>query len=45
MSLNREIGDIQLQMARRGQEMRTLREEISKLETGAGIVPEDAARK
>jgi hypothetical protein len=47
MSLNREIGDIQLQMAHRGQEMKTLREQISKLETEAGIVPQtgDAARK
>jgi hypothetical protein len=47
MSLNREIGDIQLQMARRGQEMKTLREQISKLETEAGIVPQtgDSAQK
>jgi hypothetical protein len=47
MSLNREIGDIQLQMARRGQEMKTLREQISKLETEASIVPHtgDAAQK
>jgi uncharacterized caspase-like protein len=47
MSLNREIGDIQLQMARRGQEMKTLREQISKIETEAGIVPQtgDSAQK
>jgi hypothetical protein len=47
MSLNREIGDIQLQMARRGQEMKALREQISKLETEAGIVPQtgDSAQK
>ena len=38
-SLNREIGDIQLQMARRGQEQKALREQISKLETEAGLVP------
>jgi uncharacterized caspase-like protein len=46
-SLNREIGDIQLQMARRGQEMKTLRDQISKLETDAGILPQtgDAAQK
>jgi hypothetical protein len=47
MSLNREIGDIQLQMARRGQEMKTLREQLSKLETEAGIGPQsgDSAQK
>lgn len=39
-SLNREIGDIQLQMARRGQEQKALREQISKLETEAGLVPQ-----
>jgi hypothetical protein len=47
MSLNREIGDIQLQMARRGQEQKALREQISKLETEAGLTPhaEDAKER
>jgi len=45
MSLNREIGDIQLQMARRGQEQKALRDQISKLEAEAGIPPEEATRK
>jgi hypothetical protein len=40
MSLNREIGDIQLQMARRGQEQKALRDQIGKLETEAGIAAE-----
>jgi hypothetical protein len=40
MSLNREIGDIQLQMARRGQEQKALQDQIGKLETDAGIAPE-----
>ncbi len=35
-ALNREVGDIQLQMARRGQEQRTLREQIGDLEKQAG---------
>jgi len=42
MSLNREIGDLQLQMARRGQEQKALREQISKLETEAGLAPRQA---
>jgi uncharacterized caspase-like protein len=44
-SLNREIGSIQLQMARRGQEQKTLREEIAKLEADAGIAPQGAVEK
>jgi uncharacterized caspase-like protein len=40
MSLNREVGDLQLQMARRGQEQTALRDQISKLETEAGIASE-----
>ena len=45
--LNREVGEIQLQMARRGQEQRTLREQIGKLETEAGLTPlaEDTVQK
>lgn len=36
--LNREIGSIQMQIARRGQEQRTLGEEITKLESELGLV-------
>jgi hypothetical protein len=32
-----EIGGIQMQMARRGQEMKSLREQIAKLEADLGI--------
>jgi hypothetical protein len=35
-ALNREIGGIQLQMARRGQAQKGLREEIAKLEAELG---------
>jgi hypothetical protein len=35
-TLNREVGDIQLQMARRGQEQRTLREQIGEFEKETG---------
>jgi hypothetical protein len=34
-----EIGSIQMQMVRRGQEMRQLREQIAKLETELGLAP------
>ncbi len=34
---NKEVGAIQLQMARRGQEQRTLREDIAKLEAELGL--------
>jgi uncharacterized caspase-like protein len=46
-SLNREVGDIQMQMARRGQEQKALREQISKLEAEAGLAPQaqDALQK
>ena len=36
-ALNREVGSIQMQMARRGQEQKALREQITKLETDAGL--------
>jgi hypothetical protein len=34
-----EIGSIQMQMARRGQEQRQLREQITKLEAELGLTP------
>ena len=37
-----EIGGIQMQMARRGQEMKSLREQIAKLEMDLGLVPQPA---
>jgi uncharacterized caspase-like protein len=45
-SLNREIGDIHIEMARRGQEAKSLREQIAKLEaeTGLGGKDQDAAK-
>jgi hypothetical protein len=43
-SLNREIGSIQMQMARRGQEAKGLREEIAKIEGEAGIAATDATK-
>lgn len=39
-SLSMEIGKIQMQMARRGQEQKKLREEIAELEKKLGIPPE-----
>jgi len=36
-ALNREVGSIQLQMARRGQEQKALREDITKLASEAGL--------
>jgi Caspase domain len=36
-ALNSEVGSIQLQMARRGQEQKTLREQIAKLEAEIGV--------
>ena len=36
-TLNSEVGSIQLQMARRGQEQKTLREQIAKLEAEMGV--------
>jgi predicted nucleic acid-binding Zn-ribbon protein len=46
-AVNREIGTIQIGMARRGQELRTLREEIAKLEaeTATGVAPATATTK
>jgi uncharacterized caspase-like protein len=38
-----EIGSIQMQMARRGQEQRRLREEIAKLESELGLAPAPGA--
>jgi hypothetical protein len=37
-----EIGAIQMQMARRGQAMKSLREQIAKLETDLGLAPQPA---
>ena len=39
-NLAMEIGSIQMQMARRGQEQRSLREQIGKLETELGVAPQ-----
>jgi hypothetical protein len=38
-----EIGSIQMQMVRRGQEMKTLREEIARLEVALGVAGQSAA--
>jgi hypothetical protein len=38
-----EIGGIQMQMVRRGQEMKTLREEIARLEAALGVAGQSAA--
>jgi len=44
-ALNREIGSIQLQMARRGQEQKQLREEIAQLEAQSNApAPRDGAK-
>jgi hypothetical protein len=43
-ALNREIGSIQLQMARRGQEQKLLRDEITQLEAQSGANAKDAAK-
>jgi hypothetical protein len=42
--VNREVGAIQLQIARRGQELRSLREQIAKLEEALGLAPAEAKR-
>ena len=42
---NKEVGAIQLQMARRGQEQRSLREEIAKLEAELGLAPGGEAKQ
>ena len=44
-NLSFEIGGIQMQIGRRVQEMRTLRERIAKLEETLGLKPADAAKK
>ena len=44
-AVNREVGAIQLQMARRGQEQRTLREQIAKLEEELGLAPASESKK
>lgn len=40
-ALNREIVSLQLQMARRGQEQKQLRDEIAQLEAQARAMPKD----
>jgi hypothetical protein len=44
-ALNREIGGIQMQIARRGQEQNKLRADIARLEAEAGTAPQSAADK
>ena len=39
-----EIGKIQMQMVRRGQEQKKLREQIATLETKLGLPPQSTAR-
>ncbi|MFZ0855037.1 MAG: caspase family protein [Hyphomicrobiaceae bacterium] len=43
-ALNREVGSIQLQMARRGQEQKALKEEISQLEAQSNSPPKAAGK-
>jgi uncharacterized caspase-like protein len=43
-ALNREVGSIQLQMARRGQEQKLLRDEIGQLEADAGANSGDGTK-
>jgi hypothetical protein len=43
-SANREVGAIQLQMVRRGQEQKTLREQIGKLEAEVGLARDEGAK-
>jgi hypothetical protein len=43
--VNREVGAIQMQIARRGQELRSVREEIAKLEAELGLAPAEQAKK
>jgi len=40
MQVNQEVGSIQMRMVRRGQEQKTLQEEIAKLEADAGVTPQ-----
>jgi uncharacterized caspase-like protein len=44
-AVNREVGAIQLEMARRGQELRSVREQIAKLEEELGLTPPAEAKK
>lgn len=44
-AINREVGSIQMQMARRGQEQTKLREEIAKLATETGAIPQAQGAK
>jgi uncharacterized caspase-like protein len=44
-ALNREIGSIQMQIARRGQEQKKLRADIARLEAEAGLAPQGTADK
>lgn len=41
---NKEVGAIQMQIARRGQDLRSLREQISKLEAEVGIASQGKAQ-
>jgi hypothetical protein len=41
-AVNREVGSIQMDMARRGQEMRKLRDDISGLEVELGLAEKPA---
>ncbi|NJO24431.1 MAG: hypothetical protein HC868_17865 [Sphingomonadales bacterium] len=43
MAINREVGNIQMQMARRGQEQTKVREEISRLTSETGALPSTKA--
>src|SRR5262245_41418374 len=43
-TLNREVGSIQLQMARRGQEQKQLRDEIAQLEADTGASARDGTK-
>lgn len=44
-AVSREVGSIQLQMARRGQELKSLREQLAKLEADAGVMPPQGAAR
>jgi uncharacterized caspase-like protein len=44
-ALSREVGAIQMQMARRGQELKGLREQITKLEAELGLAPGAEAKQ
>jgi hypothetical protein len=44
VAVSREVGAIQLQMVRRGQEQKALREQIMKLEAEVGLARTDEAK-